>query len=249
MKFFVLFCVLLSFISHASVETEYKNLVSSIESKNNLCKVQVTSILSKAYLEDEKAADGEGYYKFVRNEEEAMKYVKALDLNKLTFAENSKIKEFIYKNCSSDGTLDNFKECDYFPHLFAYHQALAFALKNYPWSQKSKTEAVLHIRKYLNLVSEVESSFTDKAMAILLLKNLADKGFLEEKNKELIKDLVKESEKMNEKNRKNSLKDIKTFDAERRTCGSAFELFKEEIAEAKRLGIHFQEVLKKIVFK
>lgn len=249
MKIFAFFFLLISFVCHASVETEYKNLVSSIQSKNNLCKDQVTSVLSKAYWKDEKAADGEDYYKFIKNEQKAMKFVKALDLNKLTFEENSKMKGFLYKNCSSDIKLDNFKPCDYFVDLFAYHQALAFAVKNYPWSQKSKTEAVQHIRKYLEVVSEAETLLLDKSMAILLLKNLADKGFLEEKNNVLIKDLTKESDQLSEKNRKSSGKEFKTFDADRRTCGSAFQSFQDEIAQAKGLGIHFQEVLKKIVFQ
>ena len=248
MKIFAFFSLLLSFVCHASVETEYKNLVSSIQSKNNLCKDQVTSVLNKAYWKDENAADGEEYYKFVKNEQEAIKFVKALDLNKLTFEENSKIKEFLYKNCSTDINLDDFKPCDYFSDLFAFHQGLAFAVKNYPWSQKSKIESVQQIQKYLKVVSEAETLLLDKSMAILLLKDLAEKGFLEEKNKVLIKDLKRESEQLIEKNRKSSREELKTFDAGRRTCGSAFQSFQDEIAQAKRLGLQFQEVLKNTVF-
>ena len=244
-----LFFFLLSFVCHASVETEYKNLVSSIQSKTNLCKDQVTSVLHKAYWKDEKAEDGEDYYKFVKNEQEAMKFVKALDLNKLTFEENSKMKEFIYKNCSSDSSLDDFTPCDYFHDLFAYHQALAFAVKNYSWSQKSKNEAVQQIQKYLKVMSESNTPLTDKFLAIHLLKDLTGKGFLKDENIDLIKDLAKESVAISEKMKNKKRKDMKTFDAGRRTCGSSFKLFQEEVAETKRLGIHFQDVLKKVVFK
>ena len=249
MKFFILFFLIQSLSTFASVEKEFRNFIANVQTKNNLCKDQVSTILKKAYRDDEKTPEGQENYKFIENEQEAIKLARSLDLKKITFEENSRVKGFLYKNCSADSNIDEFQECDYYFDLYSYHRALAHAVKNYSWSQKSKAEAIQHIRKYLEIVSTAYTNLLDKSMAIDVLNRLDEQGFLEEKSKNLVKELAKESEAISEKLRKRSRSDLKTFDVKKRTCGIAYASFEEELAEAKRLGTHFQEVLKKIVFK
>jgi hypothetical protein len=244
MKFLILFFSLQSFFAFASIEKEFKILIDSIQAKNNLCTQQVSNILKKAYRDDEKTPEGQENFKFIKDEQEAMKLMKSLDLNKVTFEENSKVTGFVIKNCSADGNLAYLKQCDYSFELYFYHRALAHAAKSYAWSQKSKIEAIRHIRKYLDTVSTADTDILDKFLAVEVLKRLSDNGFLLEKSKSLVKDLAKEAETISE----NSQIDFKKSGAGK-NCGSAYTSFEKDLALAKRLGIQFQEVLKKITFK
>lgn len=245
---FILF-LLQSFSASASVGKEYRALIRTIQEKTNQCKDQVSTILKTAYRVDDNAQDGQEAYKFIENEQEAMKFVNSLDLNKMTFEENSKVRGFLYKNCSSDVNIDEFKECDYSFELYFYHRALAYALKNYSWSQKSKTKVKESLQKYLHTISNANTDLLDKSMAIDLLKRLSEGELVELKSKDLIKELVKEAELISEKKKKRTRKDFNLFDILARTCGDSYNSHQDELADAKKLGIHFQEVLKKISFK
>jgi hypothetical protein len=229
--------------SYASTEKEYVTLISKIESKIKQCNTHVEQVLKKGYVYDK-----QDELSFIQNEKEAITIIKSIDLGKVSFEENILLQKFVFDSCSSNLKV-KLKECDYFPHLYTFHRALALSLRHSAWSKNTKQEGLAKLREYLEHMSKARTHLTDKSMGIDMLKFLADEGFVDTNNYQKVKELSIEAYTTSSIFQKRRIQNLKEFDKNKKTCADSASLQVDELAEAKRLGETFQQVLKNIKLK
>lgn len=184
-----------------SIEKEAKDLVERWKLPRTQCQEHVSAVLMKGYFVDDSAPDDQVAERFIKDEQKALKLMRSLDYKKITFRESSDYNKFLYKTCPSDFKSLKIPEdrCNYVFELFYFFKALVYSVNNYPWSKRTKDEAIMHIQKYLKVIGENQTDLFDKLLAISILKLSSELSLTSGNGKELIRELEVEAEKVNER--------------------------------------------------
>jgi hypothetical protein len=136
------------------------------------CDIFAEEVLHKAVREDLKVSDSKDHdhnYRFIENEKEALKLIMAFDVNQLGLNQNADIRKQEIALCAE---IDSMNYCETTFAAFNYFRALLYGVKNYKWSQSTKSQALDKTWHYLKYIQQNKPSLLQTNLVLSLIKTM-----------------------------------------------------------------------------
>jgi hypothetical protein len=213
------------------------------------CEQLVSSVFKKGYSIDESVPDGQRAERFEKDEAKALEFIRAVDLDLLTFGESEDYLRFIFSHCSDPNKTEGVPVagCDFNFELTYFLKALNYSVTNNSWTPATKEEAKKLIFKYLKLAASKRTSLVERLMVIHILRDALELSVFDARILSEVKALEDETQKISERVRELSTADTKKW--KNGSCGDALALHENEFLESERLGLKLAEILNKIEIK